>query len=143
VFFFFRFSGEDVEVTIHGVRVVCIQVLYPTLVQRLGSEGSILNQRALAEHAVVEQSVAELLQLHCVDSSCGENLLQRMKQCQTEFMTHQGEEEAVVLPKLAAVCSSEELCSLGLAFKSAKQAVTIVHPSSRTTLRHWMETCRD
>lgn len=129
--------------TIHGVRVVCIQVLYPTLVQRLGSEGSILNQRAFAEHAVVEQSVAELLQLQCVESFCDENFLQRMKQCQTEFMTHQGEEEAVVLPRLAAVCSSEELRSLGLAFKSAKQAVTIVHPPSRTTLPHGMESCRE
>lgn len=107
-------------------RLICVQVLYPTLFERLGSEGSRIHQRALAEHAIVEQSIAEVLQLQSMDQSHA--LLHRMKQCQTEFMTHQGEEESAVLPKLTAVCSREELCSLGFAFKSAKQSAALERP---------------
>ncbi len=63
-----------------------IQVLYPVLTQRLGpGEGAVLAQRALAEHAMVEASIEEMLRLR--GSGDKDALIARVKQAQTELMT--------------------------------------------------------
>lgn len=41
-------------------------------------------------------------------------------------MTHQGEEESLILPRIAAVCSEEELSALALTFKSVKQTAPLM-----------------
>jgi hypothetical protein len=98
-----------------------MMVLYPITVGRLGAEGAALAQRALAEHAMVEQSIAEILRLR---SAPGE-LVERVKQAQIEVMAHQGEEEAALLPKVAAALSQEELGTLGNVFRSVKQSAAL------------------
>lgn len=105
-----------------------IQVLYPVLTQRLGpGEGAALAQRALAEHAMIEASIEEMLRLR--GSGDKEGLITRVKQAQTELMTHNNEEEMAILPRVAAVCTPEELTALGLAFRAMKQTAPLMPQS--------------
>ena len=72
---------------------------------------------------MVEQSISDMLRL-C--NAPGDALELRVKQAQAEFMTHLGEEETLVLPRIAAVCTQQELVALGLAFKSCKQTAPLM-----------------
>lgn len=100
-------------------------MLYPVLTQRLGGgEGAVLAQRALAEHAMVESSIEDMLRLRGAGDK--EALIFRVKQAQTEVMTHNTEEEAAILPRVAAVCTTEELTALGLAFRAMKQTAPLM-----------------
>ena len=67
---------------------------------------------------MVENSIEEMLRLRGAGDT--EALITRVKQCQTEMMTHNAEEEAMILPRVAAVCSPEELTQLGLSYRSVK-----------------------
>ncbi|PRW44452.1 hemerythrin [Chlorella sorokiniana] len=97
-------------------------VLYPVLQSRLGTEGAQWAARALAEHALIEQAVADVLALRSVG---GEALSNRLKQLQVDFVAHQAEAEGAILPAVADVLSPEESLALAAQFKAAKQAAPI------------------
>lgn len=98
-------------------------MVYPILVQRLGGEGEALVLRAVAEHQMLERSIQDMLMLR---NNPGEVLITRIKQAQTEVLTHQAEEEGHLLPRIMQVCTEEELSLLALAFKSAKQSAPLM-----------------
>ena len=72
---------------------------------------------------MVEQSIADILVLR---NQPGDALVTRVKQAQTEFMTHQGEEDSLILPRIAAVCSEQELAAMALTFRSVKQTAPLM-----------------
>ncbi len=108
-----------------------IQVLYPVFAQRLGGEGMALTQRALAEHAMLERSLTEILRLRRPADS--QLLITRVKQLEIETMTHLAEEESMILPRMAAACSPQELGTLGLSFRTAKQMAPLM-PQTEATI---------
>jgi Hemerythrin HHE cation binding domain len=101
-----------------------MQALYPILAQRLGGEGMALTQRALAEHAMLEKSLEEILRLRRPGDK--EPLITRVKQLEIETMTHLAEEESMILPRMAAACTPQELANLGLSFRTAKQTAPLM-----------------
>ncbi|KAL4428340.1 hypothetical protein ABPG75_002429 [Micractinium tetrahymenae] len=105
-------------------------VLYPLLEARLGEAGLQWAARELAEHGMLEQSIADVLSLRTVG---GQALMNRMKQAQAEFLTHQAEEEGQILPAVAAVLTAEESITLAAQFKAAKQSAPLA-PQIQDTL---------
>jgi hypothetical protein len=96
--------------------------LYPVLLNKLGPGGAALAQRALAEHAMVEASVNEILRLRGDPAA----LEMRVKQMATEVLAHVQEEERSMLPLLASAFSPAELAQLGTAYRAAKHAAPLV-----------------
>ncbi|KAL4420251.1 hypothetical protein ABPG77_003430 [Micractinium sp. CCAP 211/92] len=106
------------------------KVLYPLLESRLGEAGLQWAARELAEHGMLEQSIADVLSLRAVG---GQALANRMKQAQAEFLTHQAEEEGQILPAVAAVLTADEPTLLAAQFKAAKQSAPLA-PQAEATM---------
>lgn len=73
---------------------------------------------------MLENSIEEMLRLRGAGDK--EGLITRVKQCQTEMMTHNAEEESMILPRVVAVCTPEELAQLGIAFRTVKQSAPLM-----------------
>jgi hemerythrin superfamily protein len=100
------------------------QLLYPLARQRLG-DGAPLVDTALDEH----QSLKEALQAWDKIGAGDEAFLTQAEQVQSLVQEHVEEEEGVLLPKLAAAATAEELQELGEHLATAERmAPTRPHP---------------
>lgn len=102
------------------------QLLYPLARRRLG-DGEPLVETALDEH----QSLKEALRVWDTMSADDEAFIAQAEQVQSLVQEHVAEEEGVLLPKLAAAATAEELTELGTHLATAERmAPTRPHPGA-------------
>lgn len=99
--------------------------LYPTVREQLAG-GHDLADQEVAEHQAAEQTMQQLEELAPTDDGFWATLARLM----AEIRQHVHEEETVLLPRLGATCTDEELVALGNRLASTeKTAPTRPHPS--------------
>lgn len=102
------------------------QLLYPLARRRLG-DGEPLVDTALDEH----QSLKETLQAWDKMAADDPEFMTRAEEVQNLVLEHVAEEENVLLPKLAAAATAEELDDLGANLATAERmAPTRPHPGA-------------
>jgi hemerythrin superfamily protein len=102
------------------------QLLYPLARRRLG-DGDPLVESALDEH----QALKEALQAWDKMSAEDETFMVQAEQVQSLVQEHVEEEENVLLPKLSAAATAEELTELGTLLATAERmAPTRPHPGA-------------
>lgn len=92
------------------------QLLYPLARRRLG-DGAPLVDTALDEH----QALKEALQVWDKMSAVDGEFLAQAERVQSLVQEHVEQEEGVLLPKLAAAATAEELTELGRALATAER----------------------
>ena len=102
------------------------QLLYPLARRRLG-DGEPLVETALGEH----QELKTALQAWDRMAGADESFLQQAERVQALVEAHVAEEENVLLPKLAAAATAEELQELGSGLATAERmGPTRPHPAA-------------
>jgi hemerythrin superfamily protein len=106
-----------IELMVHAVAEE--QYLYPA-VRRHVIDGDSLADREIREHAQAEHLMKALERMQTPDVEF-ENLLGQLMAVVRE---HVNEEEALLLPRLAAECTTAQLLDLGTKVTDAKKAAT-------------------
>jgi hemerythrin superfamily protein len=103
--------------------------LYPEARARL-DDGEVVAEQDLADHTRVERTLKRLEQLQVPNTEFN----RLVDELVAEVRAHVAEEEQVLFPALADVCSPEELEQLGEAVRRAKErAPTRPHPAAPHT----------